>query len=115
MTVQLTIDLWQMLGTAITAVAVIVGAFWAVAKMAVRKIGDHLDKQDSAIKELEGKVTRLEVLVATHYVRREDHARDIAILGTKFENLALNVERKVETLASEGLRLIQQALKEFRK
>lgn len=112
MTIQITIDLWQALGAAACAVATVVGAFWAVAKMAVRQIGAHLDRQDKDIAELQRKMTALEVLVATHYVRRDDHARDIAILGTKFENLAINVERKVEQLSRDGITMIHQAVKQ---
>jgi len=98
----------------------IVAGFWALFYALAKVIGkqldakfqaitDHLGKQDERLTALEKQVTDLRVELARDYVHHNDYTRDIGTLATKFEALAINVERMLHEMTKETLKMIQGA------
>src|SRR5258706_12987154 len=91
----------------------ITGGFYAlvkvIGKMVASKftaISNHLEKQDDRLTALEGQVTELRVELARDYVHHNDYTRDIGTLATKFEALAINVERMLHNSTKETMQMI---------
>jgi hypothetical protein len=112
MTIQL--EFYQL---ALIIIAIIAG-FWALAKVIGRQIDakfeaitKHLGAQDERLTALEKQVTDLRVELARDYVHHNDYTRDIGILATKFEALAINVERLLHDMTKETMRMIEATRK----
>lgn len=100
----------------------IIAGFWALFYALAKVIGKqlnakfeeitkHLVVQDATMKDLEEKLTALRVEVGRDYVRRDDYIRDIGTLATKFEALAINLERMLHDMTKETIQMIRDATK----
>jgi hypothetical protein len=94
----------------------IVAGFWALAKVIglqidakFKAITEHLRAQDVRLTALEQQVTDLRVELARDYVHHNDYTRDIGTLASKFEALAINVERMLHEMTKETLKMIERA------
>lgn len=94
----------------------IIGAFFALVKIIGRQIDakfaaitEHLSAQDGRLTALERQVTDLRVELARDYVHHNDYTRDIGTLASKFEALAINVERMLHEMTRETLKMIERA------
>lgn len=99
-------------------VIAIIGGFWALVKVIGRLIGakfteisEHLGEQDERMTSLERMFNELRVELARDYVHHDDYVRDIGMLATKFEALAINVERMFRESAKETIAMIKQELR----
>lgn len=110
MTIQL--EFYQL----VMIVCSIVAGFWALAKIIglqidakFKAITAHLGAQDVRLTALEQQVTELRVELARDYVHHNDYTRDIGTLATKFEALAINLERALRTMTKETHDMIREA------
>lgn len=110
MTIQL--EFYQL----VMIVFAIVAGFWALAKVIGRQIDskfkeitEHLGAQDNRLTALEKQVTDLRVELARDYVHHNDYTRDIGTLASKFEALAINVERMLHNMTKETIDMIREA------
>lgn len=99
-TLNVTLDLWQLGGF----VAAIVGAFWAMAKVAGRQLmanlddrfkhlNDQLEARAVDSRRLERELLDLKAELPREYVRREDFNRVQATIEVKIDNVRLLIER----------------------
>lgn len=100
----------------------IIAGFWALGKLIVRQtsadlerrflqISSHLGEQDGKLGSLERAFHEFRVEVARDYIHRDDYIRDIGTLGTKFEALAINVERMFHEQTRDTLQMIKAELR----
>ncbi len=119
-TIQL--ELWQCLVIVGCCSSAVIVAFWALAQVIAKQaqegiakqfksISEHLTRQDGRMTELEKTITDLRIELARDYVNRNDYVRDIGSLATKFEALAINVERMLRDVTKETLQMIKQEIK----
>lgn len=98
----------------------ILAGFWALFYALATVIGrqldakftaitKHLGAQDVRLTALERQVTELRVELARDYVHHNDYTRDIGTLATKFEALAINVERMLHNMTRETHQMIKEA------
>lgn len=111
-----TLELWQLASMLLTIVIAVVGGFYALVKIIGRlieakfkAITEHLDKQDARLTMLEKQFSDLRAELYRDYVHHNDYTRDIGTLATKFEALAINVERMLHDMTRETMRLIEKA------
>ena len=120
MTIQ--VELWQLVSLTATLLIAIIGAFWALARLIILRASEdldrrfkaitfHLNSQDTNMKQLQAQLTDLRVEVGRDYVRRDDYVRDIGTLATKFEALAINVERMFRDATRDTLSMIKAELR----
>jgi hypothetical protein len=104
------------LGNAITLVALVVAALWAMAKLLgaqadrrlderfdglAKTMGDIAASQDrnaAAVLELEREFRRHQADAARDFVRRDDFVRHVGVIETRIDNFALRMERALEHL-----------------
>lgn len=104
----------------------IVAGFWALFYALAKVIGkqldskfqaitDHLGQQDARLTSLEKEFSNLRAELYRDYVHHNDYTRDIGTLSSKFEVLAINVERMLHAMTKDTLQMIKDAMKEARK
>lgn len=87
--------------------AMILGAFYGMAKMLLAQsksaidekfdaISRHMVSQDAAGRQLERDLLNLRAELPRDYVRREDYTQTIATIMTKIDNVALRMENLFE-------------------
>lgn len=104
------------LGNAITLVALVVAALWAMAKMlgvqaerrldarfdslgkTMADIATSQDRNAAAVLELEREFRRHQADAARDFVRRDDFVRHVGVIETRIDNFALRMERALEHL-----------------
>lgn len=104
------------LGNAITVVALMVAALWAMFKLvnmqqekrlierfealtkALETVNESQRTNSDATAKLEREFRQHQVDLAREYVRREDFLRSIGSLETRIDNFALRVERALNQL-----------------
>lgn len=102
---RIELELWQF----ITLVAMVMGAFFGMAKMLLAatqraidakfiEIGAHMNKQDESSRRLERDLMELKAELPRDYVRREDYTQAIATILTKMDALGMRVENMFKDL-----------------
>lgn len=97
MTVQL--EAWHV----VSLVAMLVGAFWAVAKLLGTQAQKHQDRRFDALEariadeagswdRMERELLQLKAELPLHYVRREDYIRGQSVIEAKLDGLASKFE-----------------------
>ena len=90
----------------VSLLALIVGAFWGIAKMLLTQSKNHIDEQFKAItntlktqddssRRIERELLELKAELPRDYVRREDHNRVIGGLQVSLDNLRLTIDRAI--------------------
>lgn len=75
---------------------VVVGVAGALGGWWLKVMWETLKELQSADKELVDKVSRIEVLVAGNYVRKEDFDRTIERLFDKLDHIELKIDQKMD-------------------
>ncbi|MCW5666512.1 MAG: hypothetical protein KIT35_21990 [Piscinibacter sp.] len=106
MTIQF--ELWHLISLG----AMIISAFYGMARMLMaqaskaidekfNRIAETLKAQDENARRLERELLDLKAELPRNYVRREDYVQAIASIMTKLDGLSLNVENKFLQLYQE--------------
>ena len=77
---------------------IIVGVAGALGGWWLKVMWETLKELQQADKELVDKVSRIEVLVAGNYVKREDFDRTIERLFDKLDHIELKIDQKADRL-----------------
>lgn len=109
------------LGNAITLVALVVAALWALFKLSTMQqekrmderfatlgktmadIAAGQDRNQAAVLDLEREFRRHQADSARDYVRRDDFVRHVGVIETRIDNFALRMERALEHLTRKGI------------
>jgi chromosome segregation ATPase len=104
------VDLWAVIGLAVTLGIAIVGGFWAVAKIAGKQLDEKLEARFDSVEktldtigaerrehgtklhQLELELANLRAVMPLHYVRREDHIRNQTVIEAKLDALYNKLE-----------------------
>lgn len=104
------VDLWSVIGLAVTLGIAIVGGFWTVAKIAGRQLDEKLEARFDAVEktldtigaerrehgsklhQIELDLAKLRAEMPLHYVRREDYVRNQTVIEAKLDALYNKLE-----------------------
>lgn len=89
-----------------SVVGLIIGAFWAIAKMLMAAnqkaidekfiaVSQGLKAQDETNRRLERDLMELKAELPRDYVRREDYTQAIATIMTKIDHVAMRMEQAI--------------------
>ncbi|MDM7462652.1 MAG: hypothetical protein P3W95_003215 [Tepidimonas taiwanensis] len=77
------VGLW-LIGAAIGAVVLVARAF---AQRVMRGLDDWMDRVGKDIRRVDDELARLRAELPLHYIRREDHIRDMAAITTRLDRI----------------------------